>query len=69
MFTLYGVFKKDMIDEPIFINLIQVGYNKQPLGIPYLEESQRDLNIYVPEKVTTPRNGILTQKEPIKYIG
>ncbi len=28
MCTLYGVFQKDMIDEPIFINLVQVGYKK-----------------------------------------
>lgn len=27
MYTLYGVFKKDMIDEPIYINNIQVAYD------------------------------------------
>ncbi|PQJ69618.1 MULTISPECIES: hypothetical protein [Flavobacteriaceae] len=29
MYKLYGVFKKDMIDEPIFINKIQVAYDKR----------------------------------------
>lgn len=29
MYALYGVFKKDMIDEPIFINNIQVAYDKR----------------------------------------
>lgn len=29
MYTLYGVFKKDMIDEPIVINNVQVAYDKR----------------------------------------
>lgn len=29
MYQLYGVFKKDMIDEPIYINGIQVAYDKK----------------------------------------
>lgn len=29
MYTLYGIFKKDMIDEPIFINNVQVAYDKR----------------------------------------
>lgn len=29
MYKLYGVFKKDMIEAPIFINLVQVGYNSK----------------------------------------
>ncbi|REE27257.1 hypothetical protein DFQ09_10185 [Winogradskyella pacifica] len=29
MYTLYGVFKKDMIEEPIYINGIQVAYDKR----------------------------------------
>ncbi|QDO95280.1 hypothetical protein FNB79_15305 [Formosa sediminum] len=29
MYALYGVFKKDMIDEPIFINNVQVAYDKR----------------------------------------
>lgn len=29
MYELYGVFKKDMIDEPIHINGVQVAYNKK----------------------------------------
>lgn len=29
MYTLYGVFKKDMIDEPIYINGVQVAYDKK----------------------------------------
>jgi len=29
MYELYGVFKKDMIDEPIVINNIQVAYDKR----------------------------------------
>lgn len=29
MYALYGVFKKDMIDEPIYINNIQVAYDKR----------------------------------------
>lgn len=28
MYKLFGVFKKDMIDEPIYINEIQVAYDK-----------------------------------------
>lgn len=28
LYELYGVFKRDMIDEPIYINLVQLGYNK-----------------------------------------
>jgi hypothetical protein len=29
MYQLYGVFKKDMIDEPIYINGVQVAYDKK----------------------------------------
>jgi hypothetical protein len=29
MYSLYGVFKKDMIDEPIYINEVQVAYDKR----------------------------------------
>ena len=29
MYRLYGVFKKDLIDEPIYINQIQVAYDKR----------------------------------------
>jgi hypothetical protein len=29
MYALYGIFKKDMIDDPIFINNIQVAYDKR----------------------------------------
>lgn len=29
MYTLYGVFKQDMIDEPIYINGVQVAYEKK----------------------------------------
>lgn len=29
MYQLYGVFKKDMIDEPIYINGVQVAYDKR----------------------------------------
>jgi len=29
MYTLYGIFKKDMIDAPIYINSIQVAYDKR----------------------------------------
>lgn len=29
MYTLYGVFKKDMIDEPFFINNVKVAYDKR----------------------------------------
>lgn len=29
MYTLFGVFKKDMIDEPIFINDVQVSYDRR----------------------------------------
>lgn len=29
LYELYGIFKRDMIDEPIFINLVQLDYNKK----------------------------------------
>ena len=34
MYELYGIFKKDMIDEPIYINNIQVAYDKKKSNHP-----------------------------------